>query len=107
MIGSVSPQQLADRLAQGEALTLIDVRERSEWEICRLKDARLLPLSEMHLWAAHLAAQNEVLVIYCHHGIRSARVCNLLHQKGHPKVLNLAGGIDRWAREVTPALPRY
>jgi rhodanese-related sulfurtransferase len=107
MIHTITPVELALRLANGEKLPLIDVRESFEWEICHLADARLLPLSEIHRWAGQLATEREPLVIYCHHGIRSARVCSLLHQKGHPQVLNLSGGIDRWAREVTPALPRY
>jgi rhodanese-related sulfurtransferase len=31
----------------------------------------------------------------------------LLWELGYDKVRSLAGGIDRWALEVDPSLPRY
>jgi rhodanese-related sulfurtransferase len=43
----------------------------------------------------------------CHHGIRSAQVCAYLAGQGFTKMVNLAGGIDRWSHEVDRGVPRY
>ena len=43
----------------------------------------------------------------CHHGMRSAQVASYLADRGHPRMLNLAGGIDAWALQVDPGLRRY
>jgi rhodanese-related sulfurtransferase len=45
-------------------------------------------------------------VVMCHHGRRSQQVAAYLGARGY-QVANLAGGIDAWAAEVDPRLPRY
>jgi rhodanese-related sulfurtransferase len=47
------------------------------------------------------------VVVICHHGIRSAIVAGFLVQRQFAQVWNLVGGIEAWAREVDPAMPRY
>jgi rhodanese-related sulfurtransferase len=46
------------------------------------------------------------LIIYCHHGVRSGMAAEWLRAQGY-RARNLAGGIDRWSREVDPAVRRY
>jgi rhodanese-related sulfurtransferase len=46
-------------------------------------------------------------VVVCHHGMRSYQVAMYLERAGFPRVYNLQGGIDAWAREIDPAMPRY
>ena len=48
-------------------------------------------------------------VVYCRTGKRSARAIELLAQSGfsNARLWNLEGGIDAWARDVDPAMPRY
>jgi rhodanese-related sulfurtransferase len=87
---------------------LIDVREGDEWEHCRIPGAELLPLSQFgDLAPERLSDANEPLVIYCHHGGRSARATEYLMQQGFANVTNLAGGIDAWSVEIDPSIPRY
>ncbi len=93
---------------RGEKFRLIDVRELDEWNTVRIEGADLLPLSEFQQKAAAiLDDQNEKIVLYCHHGMRSARAQGYLKSQGYADVLNLAGGIDAWAREVEPGMARY
>jgi len=40
-------------------------------------------------------------------GNRSAMALQCLRQAGFRKVKNLVGGIDAWAREIDPPMPRY
>jgi len=87
---------------------LIDVREEDEWAFARIPGAELLPLSQWPPIAIEkLTDKSEALLIQCHHGGRSARATAWLLEQGFANVTNLAGGIDAWAVEIDPAVPRY
>ncbi len=47
------------------------------------------------------------VVVYCHHGVRSARAVSMLRHGGWARVRNLSGGIERWSIEADPTTPRY
>ncbi|HUQ32573.1 MAG TPA: rhodanese-like domain-containing protein [Pyrinomonadaceae bacterium] len=104
--GRISPAQLHERLASGEPVLLIDVREQTEYELARVEGAKLLPLSRFDEWAQSLDPEVEAIVM-CHHGVRSAHVCAYLSRQGFKNVSNLEGGIDRWSCEVDGSVPRY
>lgn len=107
---SIEPVELAARLAHGDAIVVIDVREPWEHAIARLPRARLLPLATLERdggRAAGDAPADGEIVVYCHHGVRSARAAAMLRAAGHRRVLNLSGGIDRWSMDVDPGVPRY
>lgn len=109
-VPEITPLELAARIERGElgaTLELIDVREPAEWSIARIAGARLVPLRTLPgaLGAAHDPACD--VVLYCHAGVRSSRAAELLREAGIPRVASLAGGIDRWSREVDPTVPRY
>ena len=103
---SILPVELAERLKNGEAINLIDVREQYEYEIARIDEAKLLPLTQFNDWIGELKPEHEVIVM-CHHGIRSANLCMFLLRNGFEKVFNLEGGIDLWSKEVDSSVPRY
>jgi rhodanese-related sulfurtransferase len=103
---TILPVELSARMKRGEQMTLIDVREQVEYQVARLECARLLPLSQFQEWAGKLNPEEEIIVM-CHHGIRSAHVCSVLAQQGFKKMVNLAGGIDRWSNEVDSSVPVY
>jgi rhodanese-related sulfurtransferase len=106
MYETITPKEFAERVAHGEQLRLIDVREPGEFELAKVEGAELLPLSRFEEWAGALDPSQEI-VFMCHHGIRSGHVCALLARAGFAKLYNLAGGIDRWSAEVDPRVPRY
>lgn len=103
---TITPIEFAERAARGEEIRLIDVREPEEFELARVEGAELLPLSRFQQWAGALDAEEEIVVM-CHHGIRSAHVCAHLAAQGFTKMVNLAGGIERWSQEVDRSVPRY
>lgn len=103
---SISPHELREKLDNKENFRLIDVREPLEWELARLETAELLPLSQFAEWHDKLNPADEIVVM-CHHGVRSANVCNYLTQAGFEKVWNLSGGIDAYSMEVDKNIPRY
>jgi len=103
---TVSPTEVAARIKRREKFDFIDVREPEEYELARVEAARLLPLSRFNEWVGTLNPEAE-LVVMCHHGVRSAQVCQFLARQGFGKLHNLAGGIERWSREVDHNVPRY
>lgn len=104
----IAAREAATRLASAQPPRLIDVREPEEWGICRLPGAELLPLSQFAALAPErLTDRAQPLLVYCHHGVRSARVVEFLLRGGFSDVTNLAGGIDAWSLDVDPNVPRY
>jgi molybdopterin/thiamine biosynthesis adenylyltransferase/rhodanese-related sulfurtransferase len=102
----ITPAVLAARLERGEAPLLLDVREPYEWAIARLPEARLVPLSRLPDVLDSLNRSEEI-VVYCHHGLRSAAAVDWLREQGFDRARNLVGGIDRWTLDVDPSMRRY
>lgn len=106
MVTESRPQDIAARLAAGESLTLLDVREPWEVAHCAIDGILHIPMGEV------VARREEIpgdrpLVCVCHHGMRSAQVAAYLEQQGWNEVENLSGGIDAWSQTVDPQIPRY
>ncbi len=109
---SLSAPELQRRLAEGEPLLIVDVREDRELEEARLPHPVLhLPLSRSGEWIPELDTlldRQRAVVVLCHAGIRSWHfACWLMQEQGYGEVWNLQGGIDAWSREVDPRVPRY
>ncbi|MCA9936642.1 MAG: hypothetical protein KC415_22055, partial [Anaerolineales bacterium] len=79
-----------------------------EWDIANLGSlgATLIPQKQVVARMGELDTAVET-VVYCRSGARSADVIRTLQQHGFKKLLNLEGGINRWAAEVDGSLPRY
>jgi rhodanese-related sulfurtransferase len=103
---SATPKEIAERIERGEKFKFIDVREPLEYEIARVEQAELLPMSRFSEWIDTLQPEAETVVM-CHHGIRSANVCMFLTRNGFENVSNLEGGIDLWSATVDENVPRY
>ncbi|HMK08479.1 MAG TPA: molybdopterin-synthase adenylyltransferase MoeB [Anaerolineales bacterium] len=102
----IEPEELRDRLARGDRLRLVDVREPHELEISRLPQAELIPLGTLAARMHELDSADEI-VFFCKSGGRSARAVELMAGAGFRKIKNLRGGINAWARRVDPNLPLY
>jgi rhodanese-related sulfurtransferase len=108
MVQQISPRALAEALAHGEAVRLLDVRQPWESQLASLPGSTLIPLNELPQRAGDIGFDaDSMLVVYCHHGIRSLSAAAYLERLGHLNVKSLAGGIDAWSCEVDPAVARY
>jgi len=96
---------LAGRLARGETLHLVDVREPWETELCRIDGSLNIPLGQLPGRAGDVPDDAPVVVI-CHHGARSAQATQFLRARG-VRAINLTGGIDAWARQQDPSMAVY
>jgi rhodanese-related sulfurtransferase len=96
------------RLDAKAGTVLVDCRERDEHRIVCIADAVLLPMSELAARVGELAPYRQSpIVVHCHHGGRSLRVTEWLREQGFSHVQSMAGGIDQWAVQIDPSLPRY
>jgi rhodanese-related sulfurtransferase len=105
----IAPQEVARRIAAGEKPVLIDVREPSEFQLARIAGGELIPMRAVPAELQRLEAEADeaTLMVYCHHGVRSLTVVNWLREQGVAQCQSMAGGIDRWSREIDPSVPRY
>jgi len=106
VLPEIAPRTLAARLAAGDPIELIDVREPHELAISRIEGSRHVALGSLETVLPSLDPTREI-VVHCKSGGRSARAVRQLRAAGFTNVWNLAGGIDRWSVEVDPELPRY
>lgn len=104
-IRQVAPRAAREWLTAGRG-QLLDVREHWEHALVHLPGAELIPLGELPQRWTELNRSLPVLV-YCHHGLRSWHAACMLQLHGFSDLANLAGGIDAWARELEPDMPRY
>ncbi len=102
----VDPAELADRIKQGELLTLIDVRDPVEQQVSALPGAVAIPLEKLGQRMKTMDPQEEY-VLFCRTGVRSARGVRQMLAAGFPHVLNMVGGINAWADQVDPSLRKY
>lgn len=109
---SLRARELQARLAEGESLQLVDVREDAELAIANLGDGVIhLPLSRSEEWMGQIPSlldRDREVVVFCHAGIRSWQfACWLIEAQGFEQVWNLQGGIEAWSVEVDRSVPRY
>lgn len=85
----------ARRLLDDGAL-LLDVRRDDEWRAGHAPDARHIPLDQLTVRAGEVPSDRPVVAV-CRSGARSGRATRLLRGAGLD-VVNLAGGMQAWAR---------
>ena len=102
----IEPRELAGRIAAGDAVYLLDVRTREEYDAVKLPGAHLFTQELMQEILGKTDRQS-LFVIYDHTGARSMDAAAYFQGHGFENVKSLRGGIDAWSAEVDPKLPRY
>ncbi|MCY3415127.1 MAG: hypothetical protein INQ03_25975 [Candidatus Heimdallarchaeota archaeon] len=102
---SLTPSEVNRMLGNDEVL-VIDVREKFEIEAAAISNFIHIPMLEIPDRLDELPRDKDIAVL-CHTGSRSGRVTLFLHQMGFLNVSNIQGGIERWALQTDPSLPRY
>lgn len=102
----IEPAELAERLAAGEKLNLLDVRTREEFDAVKLPGAELFTQELMQNITSDWS-RDELLVVYDHQGARSMDAAAYFQGHGFSNVKSLRGGIDAYSAEVDSSLPRY
>ncbi|QOY87461.1 rhodanese-like domain-containing protein [Paludibaculum fermentans] len=104
----LTPAEAKSKLDAGEAV-LIDVREPNEHLLCAIDDAELIPMNTVPQQLQHLEelADEKVVIVFCHHGVRSLNVVNWLRRQGVENCTSMTGGIDAWSAQIDPGVARY
>jgi len=103
---TIDVAEFASWRESADAPAILDVRDPWELEICRLPEALSIPLQQLPQRHAEVPADRP-LVVVCHHGMRSLHAVQWLRQHGIGQAVNLAGGIDAWARKIDPGMGVY
>jgi molybdopterin/thiamine biosynthesis adenylyltransferase/rhodanese-related sulfurtransferase len=105
-VPAITVQELKAKMDEGDAFVLVDVREPQEFTISKLPGSLKIPLGTLPANVNKLSTA-DAIVVHCRTGVRSAKAVEFLMAAGFRKVWNLTGGIDRWAVEIDPTVPRY
>ena len=100
--------ELHEKRRSGANFLLLDVRTPAELQTASLSDCMNIPLDKLQGRVDELEAwRDKEIVVMCHHGGRSAQAQGFLLRQGFSRVLNMTGGIDAYAVQVDPSVPRY
>ena len=85
---------------------ILDVREKWEYDICHIENSVHIPMGKITEKKDELN-QNDMVIVVCHHGVRSRMVAKYLDANGFTNIINLSGGVDAWSNEVDPSMTKY
>lgn len=104
----IEPAEAQKQLSSKGAV-LLDVREPEEFAVAHLENSVLIPMQSIppQLQRLEQMADENTLLVLCHHGVRSLQVVAWLRAQGIENCYSVTGGIDRWSRELDPSVPRY
>jgi len=104
MVKSLDVHALKRRLDSND-ITVIDVRPARDRARAPFAGAEVLE-PDTH---ARLSAlpKDRPLAFICHHGNSSRNAAEHFHDHGFRDVYNVEGGIDAWATDIDPSVPRY
>ncbi len=103
---TINVLELKQRLELENSMTLLDVREPWEYEICRIDASVNIPMSQIVKRMDELDKNAKIIVI-CHHGARSFQIASYLESRGFKHTANLEGGISAWANLIDKLMPEY
>lgn len=89
--------ELKERIAKGEKLNLVDVREPKEHDEFNI-GGDLIPLGKIQLMEVEglEGLKNQEVICYCRSGNRSGQACQILDMLGFTNTKNLQGGVLAW-----------
>ena len=105
-VPAINVRELKRRLDARENFVLVDVREPFEHDIARIPGSKLIPLGELPGRLSELDSADEI-VLHCKSGRRSAQALRVLKEAGFARLWNVSGGIEAWADQIDPSVPKY
>ena len=94
-IKEVSVQEVNEKLNPANGFTLLDVRERDEWDQGHLDQAIFLPRGFLEVKAdKELTDKSQPIVAYCAGGMRSVFAAKTLQDLGYTNVFSMRGGFN-------------
>src|SRR5881275_929549 len=102
-ITEISPQDAATKLNSGEAIIVVDVRDKDEWDEGHIPGATHMSRGTIELDIEEKVPERNAMVIcHCGGGGRSALAAESLQKMGYKNVRSMAGGLKAWKAAGLP-----
>jgi adenylyltransferase/sulfurtransferase len=96
-IQEITASEVKRRLASKESLTLVDIRERDEFDQGKIPGAVFIPRGFLELRIEEKQPDRQApIVVYCAGGVRSALAVRNLMEMGYTNVQSMIGGFNGW-----------
>ena len=102
----IAPADVAARRSRGEAIRLLDLRTREEWDAVHLEGADFVTQDLIQRLMGS-EGKDALLVFYDHTGASSLDAAAYFAGHGFANARFLRGGIDAWSQDVDSKVPRY
>jgi len=102
----IQPEQLQQWIEEGRPLLLVDVRSKDEYEAVRIEGSVHFDQDLMQQWMKEQNPEG-LVVFYDHQGKNVLDAASYFAGHGFQQIKCLEGGIDAWALQLNPAMPRY
>ena len=99
------PAEVARRLAAGEKIVVIDVRDPDEFRDGHLEAAANISRGFLEFRVGTAVSDPSTpVVLYCQTGLRSMLAAKALKDLGYSTVINLQGGYQKWVQSGMPTV---
>lgn len=95
-IREVTARDVQKRIADGESVVLLDIREANEWNLGHIPNAVYLARGVLETSIEARVPRDATLILYCASGNRSALAAVTLGEMGYENVASMAGGFRDW-----------
>ncbi|MEP6833781.1 MAG: rhodanese-like domain-containing protein [Gemmatimonas sp.] len=95
-IKEVTTRDIQKRIASGEKIVLLDIREANEWNLGHIPNAVYLSRGVLETTIEGRVPREATVVLYCASGNRSALAAVTLDEMGYENVASMAGGFRDW-----------
>ena len=95
-ITEVTPQQVLEMQARGEAITFLDVRDLHEVNLGKIPGTLHISRGNLETKVEAQIPRDANVVIYCASGNRSAFAAEVMETMGYEKVASMSGGFRGW-----------
>ena len=94
---NITPEEVKQRIDDGESVNLLDVREPAENAEFNIGGI-LYPVGRIQVMDTDEIEnlKDEEIICYCRSGSRSMMACLYLEQQGFTNVKNMTGGVLAW-----------
>lgn len=116
----ITSKDYNERLVNGEAHVLVDVRPSHHFNIVSLPKSLNIPLSSLETRMSEISSalkeeeeqkgsnhSGTSIYVVCRRGNDSQRAVEYLHKIGFTSAKDIIGGLESWAHDVDPNFPTY
>ena len=94
MYKAIEPAEAHEMMKEGP-LTIVDIRDPASFELGHLEDAQQVTGEDVEEFVRD-SDFDQVLLVYCYHGISSQSAADYFVEQGFQDVYHLAGGFEAW-----------